>query len=133
MAHTNSASKFWFILQAAVWAICLIVVVLLFVKPEIGLHAFWDVLIPVAPALVALLVRPRRPPRSRRDPGPGHHTSPRTPRRSRHSGSQRNAKRPTSKRITNGPGSYKAGGFLQMAKYDHSSQPLFAEHGTSDP
>jgi len=30
-------------------------IVLLFVKPEIGLHAFWDVLIPVAPALVALL------------------------------------------------------------------------------
>jgi hypothetical protein len=30
-------------------------VVLLFVKPDIGLHAFWDVLIPVAPALVALL------------------------------------------------------------------------------
>ncbi len=55
MAITNSYSKLWFVLQAAVWVICLIMVVLLFVKPEIGLHAFWDVLIPVAPALVALL------------------------------------------------------------------------------
>ena len=55
MAITNSSSKLWFVLQATVWTICLVMVVLLFVKPEIGLHAFWDVLIPVAPALVALL------------------------------------------------------------------------------
>ena len=55
MPSSHSVSKIWLVLQAVVWVLCLSMIVLLFVKPEIGLHAFWDVLIPVAPALVALL------------------------------------------------------------------------------
>lgn len=41
----------WRVLQAVVWLIGLGIFVALIVAPEIGLHAFWDVLIPVAPAL----------------------------------------------------------------------------------
>ncbi|MBC8522614.1 hypothetical protein H8D29_01675 [PVC group bacterium] len=48
-------SRTWSFLQLAVWLICLAMVGVLFLWPTIGLHAFWDVLIPVAPALVALL------------------------------------------------------------------------------
>ena len=55
MVTSNASVKIWLVLQAVVWAVCLIMVVALFVKPVIGLHAFWDVLIPVAPALIALL------------------------------------------------------------------------------
>ena len=45
----------WTFLQIAVWLICFSIIILLFVQPEIGLHAFWDVLIPVAPALIVFL------------------------------------------------------------------------------
>ncbi len=44
----------WRLVQVAVWAIGLAILVLLFVAPTIGLHAFWDVLIPVAPALLVI-------------------------------------------------------------------------------
>ena len=44
----------WRVVQAAVWVVGALIVALLIWAPEIGLHAFWNVLIPVAPALVAI-------------------------------------------------------------------------------
>lgn len=46
----------WRVLQLAVFAIGFAIFVLLIIWPPIGLHAFWNVLIPVAPAL--LMVAP---------------------------------------------------------------------------
>ena len=43
----------WRTLQLVVWIVGLAIFVLLIVAPDIGIHAFWNVLIPVAPALVA--------------------------------------------------------------------------------
>lgn len=42
----------WRALQAAVWLVGAGIVLALLVAPELGLHALWDVLIPVAPALL---------------------------------------------------------------------------------
>lgn len=44
----------WRIAQAAVWAVGVAIVAALVFAPEIGLHALWNVLIPVAPALLAV-------------------------------------------------------------------------------
>jgi len=44
----------WRILQITVWLVGVAIVVLLFGWPEMGLHAFWNVLIPIAPALLAI-------------------------------------------------------------------------------
>lgn len=44
----------WRIVQSAVWAIGIAIVAALIFFPEVGLHAFWNVLIPVAPALLVI-------------------------------------------------------------------------------
>ena len=48
------ARSYWKILQTAVWLIGVTMVILLVWQPDIGLHAFWNVLIPVAPALLVV-------------------------------------------------------------------------------
>ncbi|MBC8203742.1 MAG: hypothetical protein H8E91_07930 [Planctomycetes bacterium] len=47
-------TKIWAYIRRTVWLLSLCMVVALFIWPTVGLHAFWDVLIPIAPALVAL-------------------------------------------------------------------------------
>ncbi len=47
--------RVWRVLQGVVWLIGITIILLLFFKPVIGLHAFWNVLIPVAPALLVFL------------------------------------------------------------------------------
>lgn len=54
MGNGARRSAVWTALQGSVWLMGLTIVTLLFVAPEIGLHAFWNVLIPVAPALLAI-------------------------------------------------------------------------------
>jgi hypothetical protein len=55
MSPTIAATiRAWRILQIAVWALGLAILAALLGWPEIGIHAFWNVLIPVAPALLAL-------------------------------------------------------------------------------
>ena len=44
----------WKVVQFAVWLVGVAIVGLLLFAPELGLHAFWNVLIPAAPALVVL-------------------------------------------------------------------------------
>lgn len=44
----------WRTLQVAVWFVGAAIVLALVIEPEIGIHAFWNVLIPVAPALLAV-------------------------------------------------------------------------------
>lgn len=44
----------WRGVQTAVWLLGVAILVALFLWPTIGLHAFWNVLIPVAPALLAV-------------------------------------------------------------------------------
>jgi hypothetical protein len=44
----------WRIVQFVVWLVGVSIVLLLLVRPAIGLHAFWNVLIPVAPALLVV-------------------------------------------------------------------------------
>ena len=44
----------WGVVQALVWLVGLTMLLLLAFAPRIGLHAVWDVLIPVAPALLAI-------------------------------------------------------------------------------
>ena len=44
----------WRVVQFAVWAIGVAIVVALLFEPALGIDAFWNVLIPVAPALVAV-------------------------------------------------------------------------------
>lgn len=43
----------WRIVQTAVWLVGASIIAALIFAPRIGIHAFWNVLIPVAPALVA--------------------------------------------------------------------------------
>lgn len=43
----------WRGIQWAVWLVGVAIFVALLVEPDLGLHAFWNVLIPVAPALLA--------------------------------------------------------------------------------
>ena len=50
---SDRARRAWRAAQVAVWLVGVGIVVLLFWAQEIGIHAFWNVLIPVAPALVA--------------------------------------------------------------------------------
>ncbi|MEE9393196.1 MAG: hypothetical protein V3W41_11890 [Planctomycetota bacterium] len=47
--------KIWRVIQGLVWLIGLAIVMLLLLKPTVGIHAFWNVLIPVAPALLVFL------------------------------------------------------------------------------
>jgi ferredoxin len=52
---TNAVARsYWNVVQTAVWLVGVAMVVLLVWQPEIGLHAFWNVLIPVAPALLVI-------------------------------------------------------------------------------
>lgn len=44
----------WRWVQVGTWSIGLAILVALFVAPSVGLHAFWNVLIPVAPALLVV-------------------------------------------------------------------------------
>ncbi len=44
----------WRTLQTAVWAIGLAILAALLWQPTLGIHAFWNVLIPVAPALLVV-------------------------------------------------------------------------------
>ncbi len=46
--------RFWRILQGIVWLIGVLIFLALLFWPPLGIHAFWNVLIPVAPALVAI-------------------------------------------------------------------------------
>ena len=49
-AHTL---RTWRAVQTVVWLAGVAILAALLFAPEIGIHAFWNVLIPVAPALVA--------------------------------------------------------------------------------
>lgn len=50
---TPRAVRAWRAVQAAVWLVGLGIFLALLFWPSVGLHAFWNVLIPVAPALLA--------------------------------------------------------------------------------
>ncbi len=45
---------FWRLVQVVTWALGMFIWVALIVKPELGLHLLWNVLIPVAPALLVI-------------------------------------------------------------------------------
>ena len=47
------ATRAWRVVQVAVWLVGMGIFAALLFLPRIGLHAFWNVLIPVAPALLA--------------------------------------------------------------------------------
>jgi len=49
---TPRARTAWRIVQFAVWLVGAAIVLALLIRPVIGIHAFWNVLIPVAPALL---------------------------------------------------------------------------------
>ena len=49
-----SAWRLWRALQVTVWLIGAALLLALIFWPRVGLHAFWNVLIPVAPALIAI-------------------------------------------------------------------------------
>jgi hypothetical protein len=51
-----SAIKIWRTIQSSVWLIGLVIVYNLIFYPETGIHLFWNILIPVAPALLVLAV-----------------------------------------------------------------------------
>ncbi len=55
MAISHAAQRWWTLAQAIMWCVGFALIVTLVLFPVIGLHAFWDVLIPVAPAVVALI------------------------------------------------------------------------------
>ncbi|MCC6148632.1 MAG: ferredoxin [Planctomycetes bacterium] len=46
--------KVWRVLQGLVFLVGLVILVALFVAPKLGLHLLWNVLIPVAPALLVI-------------------------------------------------------------------------------
>ncbi|MBY0491968.1 MAG: hypothetical protein K2R93_19155 [Gemmatimonadaceae bacterium] len=50
------ANRWWRVAQGAVWLVGLIIYLSLFVRPALGLALFWNVLIPVAPALLVVAV-----------------------------------------------------------------------------
>ena len=52
--NSENHPRGWRLLQGLVWTIGLGLVVLLLAWPVAGLHAFWNILIPVAPVLVAV-------------------------------------------------------------------------------
>lgn len=45
---------FWRVLQGAFFGVGVVILAALFLRPELGLHLLWNVLIPVAPALLVL-------------------------------------------------------------------------------
>jgi len=49
---SSNARIAWRVVQFAVWLVGIAIVIALLLAPTIGIHAFWNVLIPVAPALV---------------------------------------------------------------------------------
>jgi len=49
-----SARRVWRLVQGAVWLVGVGIFAALLFAPDLGLHAFWNVLIPVAPALLAI-------------------------------------------------------------------------------
>ncbi|MFQ5414843.1 MAG: hypothetical protein ACE5E6_10340 [Phycisphaerae bacterium] len=51
---TPRARAAWRVVQTMVWVIGVAIFLALVFAPEIGIHAFWNVLIPVAPALFAI-------------------------------------------------------------------------------
>lgn len=51
---TDSNKTIWRALQAAVWLLGAAICIALFQWPDLGLHALWNVLIPIAPLLVAV-------------------------------------------------------------------------------
>jgi len=51
---TVGRRAFWRALQGAFFGVGVVILGALFVKPELGLHLLWNVLIPVAPALLVL-------------------------------------------------------------------------------
>jgi hypothetical protein len=51
---TPRAVRYWRIAQVAVWLVGAGIFLALVFRPVLGLHAFWNVLIPVAPALLAV-------------------------------------------------------------------------------
>jgi len=53
---SGEALKIWRGVQVLVWLIGFGIFVLLLVAPTLGLHAFWNILIPVAPALLVVAV-----------------------------------------------------------------------------
>ncbi len=48
----SSSHSIWRASQALVWLVGLVILLALWLWPPIGIHAFWNVLIPVAPALL---------------------------------------------------------------------------------
>jgi len=53
-AISRSALRVWRIVQVAVWLVGVAIVLALMLEPALGIHAFWNVLIPVAPALLVI-------------------------------------------------------------------------------
>lgn len=51
---SNKSILIWRIAQTAVWLVGLTILFFLFYDPEIGIHLFWNILIPVAPALLVI-------------------------------------------------------------------------------
>ena len=49
-----SSVRIWRFVQVAVWLIGIAILAALLLYPTIGIHAFWNVLIPIAPALLAI-------------------------------------------------------------------------------
>lgn len=55
MAMSPAQQRWWNLAQILMWFLGIAIVSALLLFPVVGLHAFWDVLIPVAPAVVALI------------------------------------------------------------------------------
>lgn len=53
---TNRSILIWRIVQILVWLIGAIILINLIFFPDIGIHMFWNILIPVAPALVVVAI-----------------------------------------------------------------------------
>lgn len=56
-SHSSFSSTyihFWRIAQITVWTIGLVILIALFLTPELGLDLFWNILIPIAPLLFVL-------------------------------------------------------------------------------
>lgn len=51
---TPPRAAFWRLLQGVFFGVGLFILIALLLKPELGLHVLWNVLIPVAPALLVL-------------------------------------------------------------------------------
>ncbi len=54
MAMSSVQHRWWNLAKTLLWFLGVAIVIALILFPLIGLHAFWNVLIPVAPAVVAL-------------------------------------------------------------------------------